>query len=483
MAYYRWPAKMKKMNVLRKLATIVLLVVTLVLLVMLGACGGDETPTEQPAITASATQEQTTQEPEATSSTEEESAETAEEEPTEAILEAVVSRTPEPTVTPGVVTEAVEDAVEAVGLSGYSFFGLSADEWINLALSIVIILLGYTLGNLLVKSLLRRIVKRTTTDFDDKFLETIGDEMRWLVTFITAKFALIRLTFLGETALAVIDDIIFTVYIVLFLRMSLKLLSFAIEYYIGIHEEELDAKPGQSTLIELAKRAGAVLVVVLYVAVWLDHFGIDITGLAAALGLAGLAFSLAAQDTISDAISGVIIMLDQPFRVGDRIEIDELNTWGDVVEIGMRTTKIRTRDNRMVIVPNSEISNNQVVNYTYPDPRYRVQVDIGIGYGQDIEFVRKIIHDTVRDLPGILEDKPVDVLYNEMGDSSMTFRVRWWIKSYEDTRRVYDRVNTALQNTLDEAGVDMPFITYDVNINPRPESPNERSPIIKNDEE
>ena len=458
---------MKRMNLLRKLATIVLLVATLVLLVMLGACGSDETPTDEPARTASATLEQTTQDSEATSPPEEESADSAEGEPTEAILEAVVSRTPEPTVTPGVVTDAVEEVVDAVGLSGVSFLGLTTDEWINLAISIIIILLGYTLGNLLVKTFLRWVVKRTTTDFDNKFLEMIGNELRWLVTFFTAKFALLRLAFLGETLLAIISDAIFVIYIALFARMSLKLLDFAIEYYLGIHEEELEAKPGRNTLILLAKRAGNVVIVILYIAILLDHFGINITGLAAALGIAGLAFSLAAQDTISDAISGVIIMLDQPFRVGDRIEIDELDTWGDVVEIGMRTTKIRTRDNRMVIVPNSKISNNQVVNYTYPDPRYRVQVDIGIGYGQDIEYVRKIIHDTVRELPGILDDKPVDVLYNEMGDSSMTFRVRWWIQSYEDTRRVYDRVNTALQNTLDEAGVDMPFITYDVNLNPR----------------
>lgn len=471
---------MKRMNLLRKLATIVLLVATLVLLVILGACGVDETPTEEPARTPSATVEGVIQESEATSPPEEGSDEVAEGEPTEAILEAVVSRTPEPTVTPGVITDAVEEVVDSVGLSGVSFLGLSTDEWINLAISIVIILLGYTLGNLLVKTFLRWVVKRTTTDFDNKFLEMIGNELRWLVTFFTAKFALLRLAFLGETLLAIISDAIFVIYIALFARMSLKLLDFAIEYYLGIHEEELEAKPGRNTLILLAKRAGNVVIVILYIAILLDHFGINITGLAAALGIAGLAFSLAAQDTISDAISGVIIMLDQPFRVGDRIEIDELDTWGDVVEIGMRTTKIRTRDNRMVIVPNSKISNNQVVNYTYPDPRYRVQVDIGIGYGQDIEYVRKIIHDTVRELPGILDDKPVDVLYNEMGDSSMTFRVRWWIQSYEDTRRVYDRVNTALQNSLDEAGIDMPFITYDVNLNP---SPGELEQPSENEEE
>ncbi|MHC4854527.1 MAG: hypothetical protein ACYTF5_21200, partial [Planctomycetota bacterium] len=108
---------------------------------------------------------------------------------------------------------------------------------------------------------------------------------------------------------------------------------------------------------------------------------------------------------------------------------------------------------------------SQVVNYTFPDPRYRVQMDIGIGYGMDIEKTRRVIIDTVSHLDGVLKDKPVDALYNEMGESAMTFRVRWWIESYEDTRRIYDRVNTALQAALDGAAIEMPFTTYDVNLN------------------
>jgi len=453
----------------RKLTTIVLLVVAFLVLILLGACGGGETLMAEPTLTASATSEQGTQEPEATSPPEERSDEPAEGEPTEALLGALASRTPEPTVTPGAVDEVVEEVVLKIGLTGFSFLGLSATDWVNLAVSIVLILLGYTLVYFLVNILLGWVVRRTQNEFDDAFLKTVGDEVRWLVTVLTAQYALLRLTFLGEELLTIISDIIYTVIIVIIARVSIKLIDFAIEYYIGHYEEDIDKQPGRQTLIQLVRRFGRVLVLILFVAILLDHFGINITGVAAALGIAGLAFSLAAQDTIADAISGLIIMLDQPFRVGDRIEIDELNTWGDVVDIGIRTTRIRTRDNRMVIVPNSAISKNQVVNYTYPDPRYRVQVDVGIGYGQDIEYVRQIIHDTVRRVPGVLTDKPVDVLYDQMGDSAMTFRVRWWIESYVDTRRIYDRVNTALQNVLDEAGVDMPFITYTVNLKTSPE--------------
>jgi len=152
----------------------------------------------------------------------------------------------------------------------------------------------------------------------------------------------------------------------------------------------------------------------------------------------------------------VIILMDQPFRAGDRIEIQELNTWGDVVSIGLRSTRIRTLDNRLVIVPNSSISNNQVVNYTYPDPRYRIQTEIGVAYGTDLRLVREVITTALQDVEGVLPDKPVDILFLEFGDSDMVLRVRWWIESYVDARRSTDRVNEAIYTALDQAGIELP---------------------------
>jgi small-conductance mechanosensitive channel len=115
-------------------------------------------------------------------------------------------------------------------------------------------------------------------------------------------------------------------------------------------------------------------------------------------------------------------------------------------------------------VPNSIISKNQVVNYTFPDPRYRIQSHISIGYGSDIEQVRQLIIDTVRQVDGVLPDQPVDSLYIEMGDSAMIFRVRWWLESYEDTRRMFDRVNTALQNAFDEKDIHTPYPIHTMNL-------------------
>ncbi len=111
-------------------------------------------------------------------------------------------------------------------------------------------------------------------------------------------------------------------------------------------------------------RVALILLTVLGGIILLDHFNVEVSGLVATLGIGSLAIALAAQAALADTISGFIIMFDRPYRIGDRIEILELDTWGDVTDIGLRSTRIRTRDNRMAVVPNSVIAKNMVVNIT-----------------------------------------------------------------------------------------------------------------------
>jgi MscS family membrane protein len=375
---------------------------------------------------------------------------------------AVAERTPLPTPASGPVDELIVDITDAIGLTGASFLGLTIPDWLNLMISALIVLIGYPVGGRVLKMLLLRLVHRTATRLDDEFLEATQREVKWLVALAIVWIATFRLGFLSDRLRTFLSDLYFIVGLAICSLILSKLVDFGVDSFLAGLEEEDKARLGP--MVTVLKRMALVVVLLFAASVFFGHFGINITVVAGALGIGGLAFSLAAQDTLADVIAGFTILFDRPFRVGDRIEIPNEGTWGDVVEIGTRTTRIRTRDNRMVIVPNSIIGKSQVVNYTYPDPTYRVEMDIGIGYGQDIEKIRQIIVDTVRQVAGVLPDRPVDALYNEMGESSMTFRVRWWIRSYEDTRRFYDRVNTALQNALDEAGVDMPFSTYDINV-------------------
>jgi MscS family membrane protein len=379
----------------------------------------------------------------------------------------ITTRTPEPTATPGVLAEQAEQLATAVGLATTTFLGLTAADWINLGFSLIYILAGYLIGTWLIRGILPPVVRRTPTQFDDRLLEGIRPQLRWLVVILALHFATIRLGFLAAEVKEILTSIYFVLGLFIALRIVFKLIDLADEWY-----RERSARAGRedelAPVITLLVRLGRVLAGLVGLIIGLSQFGVNVSAFAAALGLGGLAISLAAKDTIADAIAGFIILVDRPFRIGDRIEIQEVGTWGDVTDIGLRTTRIRTRDNRMVIVPNSVIGANQVINYTYPDPRYRIETHVGIAYGTDIETARRVIVDAVRRVEGVLPEKPVDALYNEMGDSAMIFRVRWWIESYVDTRRVVDRVHTALQHALDAAGIESPYPTQNLNVQVEP---------------
>jgi small-conductance mechanosensitive channel len=375
----------------------------------------------------------------------------------------VEERTPVPTATPGVIEENVAEFAESTGIYRVDFLGLNGEEWINLVVSILIVAGAYALASWLLWGPIRHLVRRSPSELDDQALTAVGPHLRWLIVIFCLSFATERLGFVSAELKQVLRDFYFLTGGILVVVIGFRLINLGFEQYRE-HVVPEEDRERLEPLLTLLRRMAIVVLAMTGAIVILSYFGVNVTALTASLGIVGLALSLAAQDTLSDAIAGFIILMDQPFRVGDRIQITDENTWGDVVEIGTRTTRIRTRDNRMVIVPNSTIGTSQVVNYTFPDPEYRVETHVGIGYGTDIERARNIIIDTVRQVPGILPDRSVDALYNEMGDSSMIFRVRWWIESYEDTRRIYDRVHTALQKALDAAEIDMPFPTENINV-------------------
>ena len=377
------------------------------------------------------------------------------------------SVTPAPTATPGVISQMVDRFAESRGLHQSTVLGINIDDLLNLMVSILIALGVGLLLSRLVYFALERTVAQTESKYDDAFIKVIQHQVTLIFIVIGLQFGTLRLNFIDVADKQLLNRLYIATYIVAGTMILWRLLDIVVEWY----QNEIEPQHNEhqlDTLLILLQRFAHGMLIVTSVLMLLSLYNINVTALVAALGVGGLAISLAAQDTLSNVIAGIMIMFDQPFRVGDRIEIQGLGTWGDVVDIGLRSTRIRTRDNRLVIIPNNSISTDQIVNYSYPDPQYRIQIEIGIGYGQDIEKVRKLLVDTVSQVEGVLQDKPIDALYVEMGSSAMTFRVRWWIHSYVDTRRMFDRVNTALQNALDEAGIECPFSTMDINIRNMP---------------
>lgn len=359
--------------------------------------------------------------------------------------------TPQPTATITPTPAPVVDEVAATDLT--------TEQWLYLLISFVIVLvLAHFLG-LFVVWLIRRLTRRTKMSRDDELLRVIRPQISWFFAALGFQIATFQLP-LDETLKAVLNNLYFLLYWFVIMATAWRSINFVLkEYSEGVLARSKNKALSQRGII-LLERLSRIVLIFIAAVVLLNHFGVDMLAVSAALGLTGFAIGLAAKDTITNIISGLVIMFDHPFTIGERIDVPDLGTWGDVTEIGMRTTKVITRDNRQVVIPNASIVDNNVVNYSLPDPTYRLQTDIGIGSGEDVGRIVRLLEEAVRQVEGVLADKPVDILFTGFGDSSNTFRVRWWVPSFADKRRVTHQVCTTIQEVATKESISMPNPTY-----------------------
>ena len=220
------------------------------------------------------------------------------------------------------------------------------------------------------------------------------------------------------------------------------------------------------TALPLINKMVRFLVVAAGVLMALEHLGIDVTPLLAGAGVAGLAVSLAAKDTLSNVIAGILLILDRPFHVGDRIEMwnapDETGSWGDVVEIGLRATKIRNPDNVIVVVPNNEIMRRDIVNYTASGPDIRLRIPLGISYDADVELAKRLVLDVATDTPGVKTDPAPKVIVRSFGESSVNLELRAWISDARRRRDIADEITGHVKTAFDRHGVEIPYPKRDI---------------------
>ena len=179
------------------------------------------------------------------------------------------------------------------------------------------------------------------------------------------------------------------------------------------------------------------------------------------LGISSVAIGFAFRDILQNFLAGILLLVTQPFRIGDQIVAGTHE--GTVEDIQTRATFIRTYDGRRVVIPNADLFTDTVVVNTAFEHR-RLEYDIGIGYGDDVELARRIILNTVRSTAGVLAEPPPDVLLVDLAASSINLRVRWWIAPPRraDALDGRDRVLTGVKQQLTAHGIDLPFPTHQV---------------------
>ncbi len=206
----------------------------------------------------------------------------------------------------------------------------------------------------------------------------------------------------------------------------------------------------QSLMSRFVKYA-IILVAALTIAAQLH---INVTSMVAGLGIAGLAVSFAAQDTIANIISGITLVIDRPFTEGDWVQIGD--THANVKQLRLRTTVLSTFDGEIIVLPNQSIAKEKVVNYTLT-PRARVRVPIGIAYKEDIQDARRIMLSTVEgDERSESEPEPA-VIVTDLGDSSVNLELRFWVTEATQKFPLMWEYTEKCKRALDEADIEIPF--------------------------
>jgi MscS family membrane protein len=216
-------------------------------------------------------------------------------------------------------------------------------------------------------------------------------------------------------------------------------------------------------VIRLGGNMTGILLLAGAVFLFLSFWDINITPLLASAGIAGIAIALAARETLSNFFGGVSVFLDHPFRTGDFIILDS-GERGEVVEIGMRSTRILTRDDVQISIPNSIIANTKVVNESAPEPRFRVRIKVGVSYGTDIDKLEDILLEVARSNPLLAPEPEPRVRFRAFGDSSLDFELLCWAQRPRDKGLLIHELNKTIYKALAQAGITIPFPQRDVHI-------------------
>ena len=243
-------------------------------------------------------------------------------------------------------------------------------------------------------------------------------------------------------------------------RLVLALVIFLIGLYFArlvskLVRRALEARQLKLQVIQMLARVSYWTVVILVTTMALQTIGFNLTAFLTGLGIMGFTIGFALQDVSKNFVAGILMLLSQPFDLGDAIEVAGYT--GTVQAIELRATELKTFDGRQVLIPNGDVFSKPVTNFTRNNLR-RLNVDVGIAYGSDLEKVRTTTLSAILALPGVLPDPAPQVMFNQFAESSINFTLFYWINQAETNYAdMVDAGFITVENSLREAGISIPF--------------------------
>lgn len=317
------------------------------------------------------------------------------------------------------------------------------------------------IGTYLIEKVILKLTIRTKTNLDDLLIKRSSKPLTVIAILIALKVSVNKLI-LEEVFMRNVNLTLDT--FILFVALYFVYVIFNLSFSRVITKIAKKTKSRQNEgLIQLVKSTLKIILVLAGVVYALNIWGIEIGPLLAGIGIGGIAIAFALQSSLGNIFGGISIILDKSVSVGDLVNLED-GTSGKIVRIGVRSTKVRTFDNEIVIVPNSKLADSNIKNIAQPGPKSRVVIPFGVAYGSNIEKVKKVVLKEIKTVKGFIDDPSPSVMFLEMADSSLNFKAFFFVESFEQRFGAIDEANTKIYNALNKAKIEIPFPQMDVHL-------------------
>jgi len=312
--------------------------------------------------------------------------------------------------------------------------------------------------DLFVDKLLKRIAIRTQIKADDRIINVLHRPICLTILFFGMLHALIIPPELTPPFNPVLHNIVKTLILIVWWAVIIGELKRFDESYIDSY---LQKKNIDRDLFLLVKNVSQVLIIFAGIAWILIIWNVNLTPLFASAGIAGIAIALAAKDTMANFFGGISLFADRAYKVGDFIILNS-GERGEVMEMGIRSTKIKTRDDVMISIPNSILANSMIINESAPEPRFRIRIDVGVSYGSDLRKVENILLKVAEENEMLARVPEPRVRVRAFADSSVNFQLLVWVRDPSEKGLQTHNLLKAIYKAFANEGVTIPFPQRDV---------------------
>jgi len=338
------------------------------------------------------------------------------------------------------------------------------NPWLQALVIIVASFLIAWIFNRFIITTLKKLAARTRINIDNHLLDLLHGPIHTSVILLGLALAtnMVKIT-------APFDSIIFSALLTIaYLVWSVFAIRLIRSVLQRVSENDQHLKVLHSQTLPLFENIANIVIVVLSVYIIFTAWHIDMTAWLASAGIVGIAVGFAAKDTLANLFSGVFILADAPYKIGDFVVLDS-GERGEITHIGIRSTRLLTRDDIEITVPNSIMGNTKIINESGgPGEKFRIRIAVGVAYGSDIDKVREILTHIALNDEVVCEDPEPRVRFRSFGASSLDFQLLCWIDQPVQRGRVIDALNCKVYKRFIEEKIEIPYSKHDLYIKEMP---------------